>query len=274
VIRRRVLFGLATNRAFERAARPLPGVRERARRYVAGETVEEAIAVVRRLHAAGIGASVDLFGERTAAAAAPAVADAYVALCARLGAETPVSTWVSVDLSHLAFDAALLDRVAAAIPSGRRLQVGAEEAAHADRILDAVLDCHARERPVEATLQANLRRSPGDADRLAAAGVPVRLVKGAYVEDPAVAHAWGGPTDRAFAELARRLEGADVALATHDAALWGASSSARCELLLGVRPADAVTLAAAGRDTRVYVPYGPDWFRFFMRRRAEAQGAM
>jgi proline dehydrogenase len=273
--RRRALFRLATSRTFERAARPLPGVYGRARRYVAGETLDDAIALARRLDAAGLGASIDLFGERTGAEAAPAVARAYMDLCARLAAETPARTWVSLDLSHIAFDAALLDRVAAAIPAGRRLQIGAEQAASTDRILDAVLTCHARGRPVEATLQANLRRSVADADRLAAAGVPVRLVKGAYVEDAVAAHAWGEATDRAYTELARRLHGAlaDVALATHHPALRTALPHARCEVLLGVRPADAAALAAAGRDTRVYVPYGDDWFRYFMRRRAEAQGA-
>ena len=68
-----------------------------------------------------------------------------------------------------------------------------------------------------------------------------------------------------------------LALATHDAALrdtlLAALPGARCELLLGVRPADALALAAAGRDVRVYVPFGEQWFRYFMRRRAEAQGA-
>jgi proline dehydrogenase len=144
-----------------------------------------------------------------------------------------------------------------------------------DRVLDVVLGAAAAGLPVEATLQANLRRSPADADRLAAAGVPVRLVKGAYVERPADALPWGPQTDAAYAELARRLRaaGVDVALATHDGALRETLPDARCELLLGVRPADATALAAAGRDVRIYVPYGPAWFRYFMRRRAEAQRA-
>jgi proline dehydrogenase len=135
----------------------------------------------------------------------------------------------------------------------------------------ALIACARRGRPVEATLQANLRRSPADADRLTAEGVPVRLVKGAYAEDRALAHPWGPETDGAYAELARRLP--DVALATHDDALRAALPHARCELLLGVRPADAARLAAEGRDVRIYVPYGAGWFRYFMRRRAEAQGA-
>ena len=108
-------------------------------------------------------------------------------------------------------------------------------------------------------------------------GVPVRLVKGAYAVPGALPY--GAPTDDAYAALAHRLHaaGADVALATHDTVLRDRVlldlPDARCELLLGVRPGDAAALAAAGRDVRVYVPYGPAWFRYFMRLRAEAKGA-
>ena len=280
-LRRRARFLLATSTAFERAVRGVPGGEARAwrsaRRYVAGSAAADAIAVVKRLAAAGLHASVDLFGEGADLEVARRAARDYEALCAVLAAEAPESTWVSIDLSHVAFDAGLLDAIAAAVPPGRRLQVGAEEAAVTDRVLDLVLGAAARGRPVEATLQANLPRSAADADRLVAAGVPVRLVKGAYVEPGALP--FGAPTDAAYASLARRLHanGADLALATHDRALRGGLLAdlpdARCELLLGVCPGDAVALAAAGRDTRIYVPYGPGWFRYLMRRRAEAAGA-
>jgi proline dehydrogenase len=276
-LRRRVRFRLATSSAFDRAVHGVPALEARAwrsaRRYVAGPTAPDAFAVARRLAAIGLGTSLDLFGERTPAERAPAVAAEYEGVCAELDGATDTSAWLSLDLSHIAFDGALLDRIAAAVPPGRRLQIGAEEAAHADRILELVIDARRRGRPVEATLQANLRRSPRDAERLAAAGVPVRLVKGAYVESDALP--WGAPTEAAYAALARQLAdaGADVALATHDPALRAVLPGARCELLLGVRPDDAVVLAAAGRDTRVYVPFGPDWLRYFLRRRAESEGA-
>ncbi|HYI18293.1 MAG TPA: proline dehydrogenase family protein [Solirubrobacteraceae bacterium] len=274
-LRRRVLLALATSGAFERAVRALPGGEERAwrsaRRYVAADPM----ATARRLHAAGLSASFDLFGEHGTAADAPSVAARYRALCTEAAAVP--GAWLSLDLSHLAFDPGLLREVAAAVPPGRRVQVGAEEAAATDRVLGAVLGAHAVGLPVEATLQANLRRSPADADRLADAGVPVRLVKGAYVERDALP--WGPATDAAYVALAHRLHagGAGLALATHDAPLrdrlLGALPGARCELLLGVRPADATALAAAGRDVRVYVPFGEQWFRYFMRRRAESHGA-
>jgi proline dehydrogenase len=282
-VKRRALVGLATRAAFESAVRAVPGGEARAwrsaRGYVAGRDVAEAIHVVRRLEAAGPHASVDLFGERTSAAEAPGVVRGYRELCERLGHETGPDTWISLDLSHVAFDPARLEEIAAAVPPGRRLQIGAEEAAVTDRALDLVLGASRAGHAVEATLQANLRRSPADADRLAAAGVPVRLVKGAYVERPADALPWGAETDAAYGALARRLHaaGSDVALATHDRALrdrlLAELPAARCELLLGVCPSDATELAATGHDVRVYVPYGEAWFRYFMRRRAEAQGA-
>lgn len=282
-LRRRARFWVATSGAFDRAVKGLPRVEARAwrsaRRYVAGPTVADAVAVSGRLAAVGLGASVDLFGERTPAEQASAVAVDYEQLCETLSAATGPSTWLSVDPSHIAFDGALLERIARAVPHGRRLQVGAEEAAQADRILGLVIAAAQQGLPVEATLQANLRRSPRDAERLAAAGVSVRLVKGAYVESPADALPWGPPTDDAFAALAHQLTnaGTDVALATHDAPLrarlLAELPNARCELLFGILPADAVALAAAGHDTRVYVAYGPDWLRYFLRRRAESEGA-
>jgi len=282
-LRRRALVRLATSEAFEHAIDRVPGARERAwrsaRRYVAGPAPDDAVAVAGRLGDAGLAASIDLFGERTSPAAAADVARRYEELCGVLAERTSERTWLSLDLSHIAFDGALLDRIAAAVPPRRRLQVGAEEAAVADRVLELVVAAAERGRPVEATLQANLRRAPSDAERLAAAGVPVRLVKGAYPEGPDVAHAWGPATDEAFADLARRLRaaGVDVGLATHDVALrdelLAEMPDARCETLLGIDPRGTVALARQGRDVRVYVAFGPDWFRYFMRRRAESQGA-
>ena len=142
-LRRRAHFWLATSSAFDRAVHASPTLRDRAwrsaRRYVAGPTAADAVAVSGRLAEVGLGASVDLFGERASPEEASAVAVDYEQLCATLEAATAPSTWVSLDLSHIAFDGSLLERIARAVPPGRRLQVGAEEAAHADRILGLVL---------------------------------------------------------------------------------------------------------------------------------------
>jgi proline dehydrogenase len=280
---RRVRFRLATSSSFERAVRAVAPVEQaawrRARRYFAGRDLADALAVVRRLAAAGLHASVDLFGERVEdGARARSVADAYLRLADGL-MDAPSSTWLSLDLSHIAFDGGLLAEIAATLPAGCRLQVGAEEAAVADRVLELVLDAIGHGLPVDATLQANLRRAPADAERLAAVRAGVRLVKGAYVESPRDALPWGREVDEAYAALARTLAsgGARVALATHDAPLRELVLCEvrvdACEMLLGVRGTDAVELARAGRRVRIYVPFGEDWFRYLMRLRAEAERA-
>jgi proline dehydrogenase len=277
---RRLLFALATSERFERVARGIPGVERRARRYVAG-TSDEALAMARALGADGVGASIDLFGERVRdSAAADAVVQDYLALIARLD-ETPSGTFVSVDLSHLALEAsrdacrARVERIAAALPPGAELQVGAEEGRLAGAVQDIVVGLVNAGLPVWATLQANLRRSHADAERLAAAGVAIRLVKGAYVEAADVALPYGPATDAAFAQLAAHLHagGARYALATHDPARRDVVPGADIEMLLGVRAEEARALARAGRAVRVYVPYGEHWFRYAMRRAAEARGA-
>jgi proline dehydrogenase len=284
-MKRRILFMLATSERFERAVRAAPGGEHvaymLASRYVAGATADDALATTRRLAEQGVLSSIDFFGENvTDAAEAGRVADAFVALAGRIDA----GTYLSIDLSHIALDEPgdgarrRLERIAAALPAGARIQVGAEQAARIDRILETVLAVARVGGPVAATIQANFRRSPSDAQRLAEAGVPIRLVKGAYVETPALAHAWGDPTDIAFIELAYALHsaGATVSLATHDPvireALLPALPGLTIEMLLGVRTYELPLLAARGVPVRVYVPYGDGWFRYAMRRVAESRG--
>jgi proline dehydrogenase len=110
------------------------------------------------------------------------------------------------------------------------------------------------------------------------AGVHVRLVKGAYVE-PAGAQPFGEPTDVAFLRLGFQLtkRGATWSMATHDGrlreALLLAHGPLPVEQLLGVRSEVLDELHARGIPTRVYVPYGPNWYRYGMRRVAESRGA-
>ena len=286
---RRSLFALATSDRFERAVRSTwrgeMFAYHLASRYVAGRTVDDALTTARGLAASGVLSSIDLFGENvTDPAAAEQAADAYVELAGRLS-DAPPGTYLSVDLSHLAIGESgpgpqrRLERIAAALPAGARIQVGAEHAARADRILETVLAVARVGGAVSATVQANLRRSDRDAGTLAEAGIPIRLVKGAYVETPALARPWGDETDVAFVEIAYRLHGggATVDLATHDRvlreALLPALPGVGVEMLLGVRPEDHAALVARGVPVRVYVPYGDDWFRYAMRRAAESRGA-
>jgi proline dehydrogenase len=287
---RTALFRLATSERFERGVKRLPGGEavawRAASRYVAGRSRSDALGTAARLLRQGHGVSVDLFGERVSdPAEADRVLEDYLALAEALP-PPPADVWLSVDLSHLALGtdaAAAAERLAAiarALPSGRRVQVGAEEAAVADAVLGCVLEV-ARGGLADrlgATVQANLVRSPDDAGALADAGVHVRLVKGAYLESTG-AHPHGEPTDVAFLRLGFRLHerGAAWSIATHDArlreALLLAHGPLAVEQLLGVRPEALQDLNARDIPTRVYVPYGADWFRYWLRRIAEARGA-
>lgn len=288
---RDVLFRVVTNERLERAVRSVqPGERlawKAASRYVAGGTVEDALRVARELHRRGATCAIDHFGELVDdPGVALRVTDGYLRLASELGG-TPDGVWLAVDLSHLGVDidprgcADRLASIAGALPEGRRIQVGAEDAGRADAILACVLDVAGRgvADRMGATAQANLRRTPSDLERLVAAGVHVRLVKGAYVEPAGRALPFGEPTDIAYLRLAHRLAaaGASFALATHDGvlreALLAALGPVPVEQLFGVRPDVLTDLLSREVPVRVYVPYGHNWFRYLMRRLAESRGA-
>lgn len=287
---RETLFQLATSAALEQAVRSVPWGERRAwraaSRYVAGHTVGQAWQVAGELQARGVGTSIDQFGEQvTDSATAGRVAADYLRLAGEL-ADRPEGVWLSVDLSHLGLDidaercAAHLSAIVDALPHGRRVQVGAEDYDRAESVLGCILAV-AGSGPAArlgATVQANLRRSVRDLDQLVSSGVHIRLVKGAYVEPSDRAHPYGEPTDLAYLRLAHRLaeSGADFALATHDGVLREAALAAlgaqQVEQLLGVRPDVIDDLIARGIPVRVYVPFGDNWFRYWMRRVAESRG--
>jgi proline dehydrogenase len=272
----------------ERAVQVVPGAEGSAYRlasgYVAGTRAEQALACAHRLAESGLASSIDFFGENVSdPLEAERVTEEYVALAGMLE-RAPRDAFLSIDLSHIGLDQPgdhvqrRLERIASALPPGRCIQVGAEQESRADRIQATVSAVAGRGGPVTATIQANLRRSRADALALAEEGVPIRLVKGAYEEEPGVAWPRGEPTDLAFLELAHELHSgsAGFSIATHDAvlreALLRAVPSLGVEMLLGVRSADATALAARGVPVRIYAPYGDGWFRYAMRRWAESVG--
>lgn len=285
---RRALFRLATSARFESAARAVPPVERRlyraALRYVAGREWSDVVTAAERLAAQHIWVSADLFGERVAdTAEAARVTDRYVELAGRV-AVLPGEPTLAIDLSHIGLDVdapacrANLEKICAEVPAGVTVQVGAEEVHRHASTNQIVLDLARDGAPLMATVQANVRASERDWQRFADVGVPVRLVKGAYVEAPELAHPWGRPTDTAYVGLAEAMHraGHPFVAATHDAViqqrLAAAMPALGFEQLLGVRADAAARLAAEGRTVRVYVPFGPDWFRYWMRRVAESVG--
>ncbi len=287
---RTLLFWLATSECLERIVKAVPGgdaqAWRAASRYVAGRSRDEAFIATDDLLKHGHGVSVDLFGELVRdQATADRVTEDYLAMAAALPVP-PANVWLSLDLSHLAIDtdptgaADRLATIAEALPPGRRIQVGAEDAARTDAVLDCVLTVAGRNLAdrLGATVQANLLRSDHDVDSLTGSGVHVRLVKGAYVE-PTGSRPYGEATDVAYLRLGFRLQEAGTAwsMATHDGrlreALLLALGPVPVEQLLGVRPEALHQLTAREVPTRVYVPCGPDWFRYWLRRVAESRGA-
>jgi proline dehydrogenase len=286
-LRRKVMYALATNERVESLARAVPLVERQAyraaKRYVAGATLDEAIDAVRRLHEAGFGVSLDMFGEGASDdATVRRIVDSYRDAAERL-ASVGVDAHLEIVPSHLGIDLGVdqcrryVGQIVDLIPAGARLEISAEESWRTSRIMDLTLGLAEAGAPVVATLQANLRRSESDAERLVEAEVPVRLVKGAYLEPEDVAYPWGDETDVAFVRLARSVHAdGEVILATHDRvlreALLSTLDGVRVEMLLGVREDDAAQLVLRGVPVRIYTPYGDQWFRYWMRRVAEAQG--
>ncbi|NED98557.1 proline dehydrogenase family protein [Phytoactinopolyspora halotolerans] len=284
---RRALYALATNARFESAVRSNRVTEDlaytAARRYVAGRTLDEALKTVQRLVDAGFSVSLDLFGEANDEDGVQRVVAGYRDAAAALQA---VSGDVCLEIvpSNLGLDLGVdscrrhVEQLLEVLPAGSRLEISAEEHWRTPAIMDLTLALAEAGAPVLATVQANLRRSSGDVDRLLAAQVPIRLVKGAYLEQTDVAYPWGEQTDTAYIRLAHQAgaAGGDVVVATHDPvireALLAALPSASVEMLLGVREDDARALIGRGVPVRIYAPYGEQWFRYWMRRVAEAQG--
>ena len=253
-------------------------------RYLAG--TDEAGATARATALARDGFACNI-GWLAPTAGDARTAEANTARYARLAAalaDLPDTTWLEADAPHLGADLSTglcvrnLRTVAERLPRGRLLQVGAEDASRTDAVLGAVLAAHREGLPVRATVQANLRRGEEDVDRLSAAGVPVRLVKGGFAETPELALQGPDEIDAAYLRLARRLarSAAPPTFATHDARMWRelpAVTGAQTELLLGVLPEEARRLRAAGTAVRLYVPFGTDWEGYLAKRVADAEEA-
>jgi proline dehydrogenase len=271
----------------------MPATRRVVDRFVAGEALPDVLAVISRLTADGIDVTVDHLGEDvTDPAEARRSRDAYLALLDGLdGLGLGPRAEVSVKLS--AFGQALpggadlaLDLVRpvveAATELGTTVTLDMEDSSTVDSTLEVLGELRKEHPTTGAVLQAMLYRTEDDARALAVSGSRVRLVKGAYREPPAMAFQGRKDVDAAYARclgVLMRGEGypmvgshdpAMIALAQRLAAEYGrAADSWEVQMLYGIRTHEQQRLAGEGVRVRAYVPYGVDWYGYFMRRLAE-----
>jgi proline dehydrogenase len=261
-----------------------------ARRFIAGETIEEAIEAARRIEAAGMSHTLDHLGESVnTMAEAEAAARTYLGLIDTIVA-AGIERNISLKLTQLGLTidrASCVDNLRrildAAAAHGVFVRIDMEDSPYTSVTLDIFETMWQQGyRNIGTVLQSYLRRSMDDARRLNALGARVRLVKGAYNEPRSVAFQKKADVDAAFVELMQVLlvEGIYPALATHDPAMIDATrrfAAARqippdryeFQMLFGIRRDLQARLTGEGYRMRVYVPFGREWFPYFMRRLGE-----
>jgi proline dehydrogenase len=280
-VSRPVLLRMSRAAALGRLVQRTAWGRRSVRRFVAGDTIPSAVEVALDLKRRGFTVTLDRLGEASTGASADSyAADASALLTAQAAAGLEPN--VSVKLTAIglsegnAVAAARLDRILATAQAVHGfVRVDAEYPNSLDQLHDIVCAARAAGRPVGTVLQANMQRSGADLERLITAGIPVRLVKGAY--DPGAEGVGDmGAVDAAYLSLAERLLASPIPLAfgTHDDRIiskLGAGAQVRGEiqLLYGVRSDLAERLLASGWRVRIYTPYGPDWWPYSLRRMAE-----
>jgi proline dehydrogenase len=259
-------------------------------RFVAGMTVEDALAVSERVNRDGIAVTLDALGESvTTEAEARASAAVYHQLLDAIAARGLKGN-VSLKLSQMGmdFDPALAESIvgelvehASRVDSFVRIDM--EGSLYTEATI-AITERLAGQWPgrVGTVLQAYLFRTAGDAERLLRQGIRIRLCKGAYKEPPQIAFPQKADVDANYLKLAERMmmSGVFCGIATHDEAIVEkllafvrrsgvAKSAFEFQMLYGIRRDLQRRLAKQGFGVRVYVPFGPEWYPYFMRRLAE-----
>jgi proline dehydrogenase len=262
------------------------GMRLGAGRFVAGETLDECIAVLRRLDDAGLHANTTLLGEGVLEPAhTEAVVAAYREVIERLASEE-LRANVALKLTHLGLE---IDEELAYENLTRLLELGSFVRIDMEQsqFVDPTLRIYRRLREggfenVGTVLQAYLYRTPGDLESLLPLAPNLRLVKGAYLEPAQVAYPRKADVDAAYERLLERMlvAGGHTAVATHDERLIqhtigfaDAQGITRdrfeFQMLYGVRPQLQLELVRRGYKVLVATPYGPEWYPYLMRRLGE-----
>ncbi len=286
---RSTLLYLSRHRRLRRWAESSPVARRLTSRFVAGQTLEEGLAVCARLNQDGILATLDHLGENvTSAEEAAASRDAYLAALDAI-AQRGLGATVSIKLTHFGLEfseeacRAYVTSVAGrARETSNAVEIDMEASQYVDRTLGLVTDLHEAFGCVRAVIQAYLRRSERDLEMLIGRGIPVRLCKGAYMEPPDIAFQGRRQIRANYLRLAEMLlaQGRDPAFATHDERLIASIIRRAAErgrnpdglefqMLYGIRRSLQRRLVEQGFRVRLYVPYGVAWYPYLMRRLAE-----
>ncbi len=290
---RQALLGVARSKTIKKATTRAPIARNVVRRFVPGETADDAVGATRQLVGDGLTVSIDHLGEDTTTTQhANAIVLAYQNLLERLEkAGLTAATEVSVKLSALGQSLVNGDEIAlanaeqicgAARTAGTTVTVDMEDHTTTDSTLEILSELRKDFPDTGAVLQAYLYRTEQDCRDLAYAGSRVRLCKGAYAEPESAAFQDRSEVDRSYVRCLKILmagEGYPM-LATHDPRLieigqWLAANHDRgpdsyeFQMLYGIRPTEQRRLADLGHRVRVYLPYGTDWYGYFVRRLAE-----
>ena len=261
-----------------------------ARRFIAGETVDEAIAAVADLPGKGLTLTMDYLGESVASADAAAAAAAdYVGIIGKIvasGIERNISlklTQLGLDVDHATAVDNMRRILEPADANGFFVRIDMENSPYTDATLNILETLRQQgHTSIGTVIQTCLKRSEADIRRLNGMGVRVRLVKGAYKEPHTVAYQRKSEVDAAFVDLMHLLmdEGTYPAIATHDPIMIDAAKAYakskgyandrfEFQMLYGIRRDLQNALVAEGYRVRVYVPFGKQWYPYFMRRLGE-----
>jgi len=286
---RATILSLSRQPRLGRLATRLPLTRRMVQRFVAGETLGEALDALDRLKAAERRTTVDVLGESVhSEEAAGSAAERYVELLDAL-AGRGLDGNVSLKLSQMGLDVspdlcrANVARIfTAAAVTGSFVRIDMEDHARTDPTLAIWRALRTLNPASGVVIQAALRRSADDVTALIAERASIRLCKGAYREPAAVAFPTKAEVDESYLALMARLlhDGTSPALATHDPRMIKAATELverdglrrdqfEFQMLYGVRRDLQQQLVTAGYRVRIYVPYGREWYPYFMRRLAE-----
>jgi proline dehydrogenase len=286
---RSTLLKLSESKSFARWVTSSQKTRGMSHRFVAGEELQEAISAARVCNDQGMLVSLDYLGENVATAAdAQRARDAYLEVFDRIAAEK-LNANVSCKLTQLGLDMSaefcegqVLSIVERAAAYNNFLRVDMEGSVYTERTVDVVKRVRTQSTAIGTVIQAYLYRSEQDVQDLLGYGCRMRLCKGAYKEPPEVAFPRKQDVDANYVKLMQMLlpSGVYHGIATHDPKMIGATircaaekqvlkSDFEFQMLYGVRTDLQRRLVRDGYRVRIYIPYGRDWFPYFMRRLAE-----